>query len=119
MQAYAEIEADTPGTVFGVTQKSDGKWGGQKASASSEKTQGAEHGSSDHDSHDSTDAENRAEHAENQRLWRIAGGAMVLVLVLYLSQRKPQHSDTWLTNEYVHDRGLKSDAESRSQFKEA
>lgn len=25
MQAYAELETDTPGTVFGVTSKTDGK----------------------------------------------------------------------------------------------
>lgn len=118
LQAYAELEADTPGTVFGVTQKSDGKWG-QKASANQEKTQSAEYDSSKQDSHDNTDEENRAETGENQRLWKIAGGFLVLAIVLYLSQRKPSHSDTWITNEFVHDRNIKSDAENRERFKEA
>lgn len=119
MQAYAEVETDTPGTVFGVTQKSDGKWGQRTSSSKSEKTQGAEHDSSAHASHDNTDEENRAESVENQRLWRMVGGGIVLVLVFYLSQRKPNHSDSWITNEFVHDRGLQSDAENRERFKEA
>lgn len=117
MQAYAELEADTPGTVFGVTQKSDGKWG--KTSVSSEKTQGAEHDSSRQDSHDNTDAENRADFTENQRAWKFAGGAIVLLIVLYLSRRQPDSSDHWMSNQWAHERGLQSDGENRERYKDA
>lgn len=118
MQAYAELEADTPGTVFGVTQKSDGKWG-QKSSANSEKTQGAEHGSSAHDSNADTDEEIRADNENSQRIWRVVGIAIVAMIAFYLSQNQQNHSDTWITNEFVHERGLKSDAENRARFKDA
>lgn len=117
MQAYAEIEADTPGSVFGVTQKSDGKWG--KTSNNSKKTQGAEHDSRGQDSHDNTDEENRAEVSENQRLYKFAGGVIVLLIVLYLTRKQPDSSDHWMVNQWAHERGLQSDGENRDRFKDA
>lgn len=119
MQAYAELETDTPGTVFGVTQKSDGKWGQRASSSKSEKTQGAEHGSKEHDSHDNTDEENRAKYADNQQLWRMVGFGIVFVIVMYLAQRRPSHSDNWISNEFAHNRGLQSDGENRERYKDA
>lgn len=81
-QAYAESETDTPGTIFGITQKPDGK-SKSRSFANETKTQGET---------DSTyEKQDRSGDEEYQRmkrfdynLYKVAGLTLVMVLFLNL-----------------------------------
>lgn len=114
-QAYAELEADTPGTIFGIAQKGDGK---SNTSFDSKKTQGER--DDDYTSHDrSGDAQYQAEVYEKQRMWKIFGGLMVLVLAYLFTTQTNEYSTNVLSEIATHDKGMKTDAELRHQFKDA
>lgn len=114
-QAYAELETDTPGTIFGIAQKSDGK---SNTSFDSTKTQGERN--DDYTSHDrSGDGQYQAEVYETQRSWKIMGGFLAVLLAYVLMTRDKGYGTSVLSDFAIHEKGMKTAAELRKEFKDA
>lgn len=115
-QAYAELEKDTPGTIFGITQKTDGK---SKTSSSSfsEKTQG-EHDDK-YEPHDkSGDEQYQSKQYENQRFWKIFGITLVIALAYVVVNKKKEYNSSIMTDLAAHQYGIKTEEELRKKFKD-
>lgn len=111
-QAYAELETDTPGTVFGVTQKTDGK---SNTSYNKTKTQG-EH-DNQYETHDKTREEKTQFREDNQRIYKVLGIGAILAIAIYLFEQ-PNESGVNLTDSFVRDKGIKTEAEYRALYTE-
>lgn len=113
-QAFAELEKDTPGTIFGITHKSDGK-SNTSSSFNETKTQGERY--SNYEAHDRAgDERYQDEKYENQRIWKVFGGVMAIWIAYYVLQRK-NHGSSSLTDHFVHEHGLKTESEIRAELK--
>ncbi|XP_055311634.1 protein tumorous imaginal discs, mitochondrial-like isoform X3 [Sitodiplosis mosellana] len=71
IQAYAELETDTPGTIFGITQKTDGKSNTTSSSTSFDNTKTQGERADDYKTHDRTGDEQYQvlkNHLKNQKI---------------------------------------------------
>lgn len=103
VQAYAELESDTPGQIFGVTFKTDGKsssWTSSSSSSSTRRstaeniseefTQGPKHEEYEpHDKSGSSDA--TKERRQNQKFYNAIGFCLVFFLISYLLNRSREN----------------------------
>lgn len=72
-----------------------------------------------YETHDRTgDERYQDEQYENQRIWKVAGGVLVVAIALYVLQPKERNSSP-LVDRYVHEHGLKTEPENREAFKDA
>lgn len=78
MQAYAELETDTPGSIFGITQKPDGK-SNSESSANKTKTQGET--DFNYEKQDrSGDEEYQTKKRSDSKFYKIFGALLITVL---------------------------------------
>lgn len=110
-QAYAELETDTPGTIYGLTQKTDGK--SKSSSFDNMKTQGQFESS---EAHEKTDEEKRGHEKSDQTSWKILGGILVAVIVYAIFERQTGYNSNLLIDQYAKNRGVRTEAESRTIF---
>lgn len=97
-QAFAELETDTPGQIYGITYKQDGKSkqssspndsNGSKESTSfwSKQTQGERQ--SDYTEHDrSGDEKHQIEKSVDEKSYYVIGGMLFIVFAMYLFQNR-------------------------------
>lgn len=115
-QAFAELETDTPGTIFGITQKTDGK-SNTSSSFDSTKTQGER--DDDYEKHDrSGDEQYQADQYEKQRIFKTFG-IFVVFLVAYMLLNNQNDNTTVLTDYAAQQRGIKTKEENQAIFKDA
>lgn len=111
------MEKDTPGTVFGITQKTDGK-SKNSSTFDNVKTQG-EH-DDQYKAHDrSGDEEYQSRSIENQRAYKILGIAIVMILAYQLLFRKNNEYDANIIADFaVKQQGIKTEDDLREQYKD-
>lgn len=105
MQAFAELETDTPGQIFGVTYKTDGKssnWTSSSSSSSStrrstaqniskEFTQGPKH--EEYERHDKTaSGEAASDQAHNEKIFIIIGFLIFITILAYVFKSSEEKS---------------------------
>lgn len=92
LQAYAEIESDTPGQIFGVTMKKDGKRNFENVNFSTEKvdskfTQGAKETDAEnanYQEHDKTGTHEYRKEQMDGKVWYGLGFLLLFGLGIYL-----------------------------------
>lgn len=96
MQAYAELETDTPGTIFGITQKPDGKSKSESSAMNETKIQGEN--DSNYEKHDRSGDENYQSKKEgDNHFYKITGFLLIVVICFNIL-----HSDAnWQKVEYA------------------
>lgn len=100
---------------MGVAHKGDGK---SKTSFDSTAPQGEREDSyQEHDRSD--DKQYQAEIYEKQRSWKILGGVLVVIIASLLFTNQSEYSSNPLSDFAIHEKGLKTDADNRTQFKDA
>lgn len=115
-QAYAELETDTPGTVFGITQKTDGK---SKSSTSFDNTKTQGEHDDEYEANANTDEDRRNEAYEEKRSWKILGTALVGTIALFVFHRRGSNNQNILLDTYIKQEGIRTEAENRDIFKDA
>lgn len=120
MQAYAELESDTPGTVFGITKKTDGKSFRSFTSKNTNKTtepQGEKDES--YEKNAQTDQESRDEIESEQKWWKILGGVIVIVIAFQLAYGSGDETSNIIADQFANEHGIRTQTENRTIFKDA
>lgn len=110
MQAYAELETDTPGTIFGITQKPDGKSKSGNSANNETKTQGEI--DSNYEKHDrSEDEYYQSKKQSDYHFYKITG----LLLIVVISYNILHSDENWQKVEYTvaRTRGVKIPGEEQ------
>lgn len=112
MQAYAELEDDTPGQIFGVTHKTDGKSSSFSASSSDSSTRSSSSSSSESSSKFKTQGPEKEEYVahdisgrsdykrpNNSRKWMWIGSGIGMLFALYLLNQKNDEYEMQIVQE--------------------
>lgn len=101
-KAYAELEKDTPGQIFGVTFKSDGKSNTTTSEPISEKfTQRPDNEDTYYEEHDVKDTHEYKKNKLGPRFYFVVGMMIVFIAFLFAMDKK---SESFL--DYERDRTL-------------
>lgn len=112
MQAYAELENDTPGTIYGLTKKSDGK---SNTSSSFNNANIQSEREDVYEPHDRTgDEEYQMEKKTNFRIWKAMGAILVAFIAFQMFSKPNSALSTIMTDMYVKNQGVKTEFENRS-----
>lgn len=102
LKAYAELEKDTPGQIFGVTFKSDGKSNTTTSEPISEKfTQRPDNEDTYYEEHDVTDTHEYKKNQLGPRFYFVFGMLIVFLAFLFTTSSK---TESFI--EYERDRTL-------------
>jgi hypothetical protein len=126
LQAYAELEKDTPGQIFGVTFKSDGKSTSSSTSSSkssepiSEKfTQRPKDEDNLYEEHDVTDTNDFRKNQLGYRVYFVFGVLGAFMLFYLLSSSKTSDLLEYERNRTLAEQQLRQQNQQRSPFDEA